>query len=71
MDTVDKLAYIYINSALLDTVDQNDYFDDVQVSDDEDIYNNRSPSTIKPPRSASIARASRQQQEAPEKEEAP
>jgi hypothetical protein len=35
--TVDKLAYIYINSALLDTVDQNDYFDDVQVSDDEDI----------------------------------
>jgi hypothetical protein len=30
-----------------------------------------SPSTIKPPRSASIARASRQQQEAPEKEEVP
>jgi hypothetical protein len=23
---------------LLDTVDQNDYFDDVQVSDDEDIW---------------------------------
>jgi hypothetical protein len=30
-----------------------------------------SPSTIKPPRSASIARASRQLQEAPEKEEVP
>jgi hypothetical protein len=33
MDTVEKLAYIYINSALLDTVDRFDYFEDAR--DDE------------------------------------
>jgi hypothetical protein len=36
MDTVEKLAYIYINSALLDTIDKRDYFDDAEPTDEED-----------------------------------
>ena len=36
MVTVEKLAYIYINSALLDTFDKNDYYDDLRDESDEE-----------------------------------
>jgi hypothetical protein len=37
MEKVDKLAYIYQNSALLDALDQKDYFEDIIESEDEII----------------------------------
>jgi hypothetical protein len=37
MDRVEKLVYIYVNSALLDSIDKNDYFEEAE-SDDEETY---------------------------------
>jgi hypothetical protein len=35
MDKVEKLVYIYVNSALLDSMDKTDYFEDPDSDSDE------------------------------------
>jgi hypothetical protein len=35
MDKVEKLVYIYVNSALLDSMDKTDFFEDTDSDSDE------------------------------------
>ena len=42
MDKVEKLVYIYVNSALLDSMDKTDYFEDPDSDSDESAIVNLS-----------------------------